>query len=158
MEIRQAGPEDADVLSELCMDVQQLHAEALPERFKPPDGPGFARDFMRERLAQPEAIFFVAAIEGVDAGYVYARRVDRPDNPFTFAYKGVYIDQISVKPAFRGRGCGAALITAVVEMARTWGASEVTLDTHLFNENARVFFASQGFATNILRMAREDLA
>lgn len=104
MEIRRAKIEDAAILSALSVDVQRLHAQALPARFKQPQSDDYALQFMQEHLAEPLSCFFIARQDGEDIGYIWARIVDRPENEFTLAWKYIYIDQISVKPAYHRKG------------------------------------------------------
>ena len=147
MEIRKATTKDAATLSALNVDVQRIHAAAFPEIFKQPENDSFALDFMLERLADPLNTFLIVSDHGVDAGYVFVKIIDRPENPFTHAWKFLYIDQISVKPAYRGRGYGKALMQAVRKLAQEMGIETIALDTWSFNEQALAFFREQGFAT-----------
>jgi ribosomal protein S18 acetylase RimI-like enzyme len=160
MEIRRAKIEDAAILSALSVDVQRLHAQALPRRFKQPQSDDYALQFMQEHLAEPFSYFFIARQDGLvaeDIGYIWARIVDRPENDFTFAWKFVYIDHISVKPAYQGKGYGKLLIDQVRALADQEGIDIIALDTWYFNEDAQAFFASQGFEPFKLQMwLKED--
>jgi GNAT superfamily N-acetyltransferase len=62
------------------------------------------------------------------------------------------VEEISVRPAFRRRGCGKALIAAVRELARELQVDRVGLDHWEFNRAAHDFFAQQGFVTISERM------
>jgi ribosomal protein S18 acetylase RimI-like enzyme len=152
MEIRRANLEDAGILSALNADVQRLHADALPHLFKQPEDDAFALQFMREQLSDPRSYFFIGSLDGEDIGYIFARVIDRPENPYTYAWHYVYIDQISVKPAYQNKGCGKLLIQEVVKLAAEVGADWVGLDTWSFNEQAITFFEKQGFSTFNQRM------
>ena len=147
MEIRRATREDAESLSALNVEVQMLHALAQPGIFKVPEGDTFAVQFMQERLEQPGHYFFIAGLEGVDIGYVYARLVDRPENPYTYAWKNLYIDQICVREDYRRIGCGERLMAAVSALAREMGIDTILLDTWEFNQAALSFFKKQGLET-----------
>lgn len=145
MDIRLATMADVGALSALNVDVQNVHAAALPHIFKHISDPGFAVPYIAEQLSNPNTYFYIASMDGEDAGYVYARVVRRPENAYMHAWEFVYIDQISVKPAQQGRGCGAALIQAVRDLAREQGITTVALDTWFCNEKAQALFARQGF-------------
>ena len=154
MQIRRAAIEDAETLSRLNVDVQRLHAQALPQLFKTPESDGFALQFMREHLSDPHNYFFIARLDGEDIGYVFARLIDRPENPFMHAWKYITIDQISVQPAHQGQGCGSQLMEQVRTLARDEGIPTIALDTWSFNREAQDFFIRQGFDTFNLRMWR----
>jgi len=155
MEIRLATLADAELISALNVDVQNVHAEALPHIFKHVADSSFAIPYITEQLENPNNYFFIASIDGEDAGYVYARVVRRPENAYMHPWNFVYIDQISVKPAYQRQGCGTALIQAVRELAREQGISTIAIDTWFFNEKAQAFFAREGFAMFNMRMWME---
>jgi ribosomal protein S18 acetylase RimI-like enzyme len=107
---------------------------------------------MREQLSDSCNYFFIVNLDGEDIGYIFARVEDRPENPYTHAWHYVYIDQISVKPAYQKMGCGKRLIEEVVRLAKEVGADWIALDTWAFNEGAISFFKKQGFVTFNQRM------
>lgn len=152
MEIRLATITDVESISALNMDVQNVHAAALPHIFKHVTDPGFAVPYYTELLNDANNRIFIASIDGENVGYVYARVIRRSENAYKNPHDMVYIDQISVKPAYQGRGCGAALIQAVRDLARQQGITTVAIDTWFFNEKAQAFFAHQGFTMFNMRM------
>lgn len=152
MEIRLALQTDVNSISALNVDVQNIHAEALPHIFKHVSDPGFAVPYITEQLSDPNNYFFIASINGEDAGYIFAHVVRRPENAYMHPWNYVYINQISVKPVYQQHGCGAALIQAVRELAKEQGITTVAIDTWFFNEKAQAFFANQGFTMFNQRM------
>lgn len=152
MEIRLATMADVESISALNVDVQNVHAEALPHIFKHVSDPGFAVPYITELMNAPNNCFYIASIDGEDVGYIYARVVRRPESAYMHPWDFVYIDQISVKPAYQRRGCGAALIQATRELAKEQGITTVAIDTWFFNEKAQAFFAGQGFSMFNMRM------
>jgi GNAT superfamily N-acetyltransferase len=152
MEIRLATIADVEVISALNMDVQNVHAAALPHIFKHVSDPGFAVPFITESLNDPNNYFYIASIDGEDVGYVFAHVVRRPDSAYMHPWNYVYINQISVKPAYQGKGCGAALIQAVCDLAREQGITTVAVDSWFFNEKAQAFFARESFVMFNKRM------
>jgi len=152
METRRGTQEDALTLSTLNVDVQKIHADALPNIFKQPGSDDFAQQFMLERLADPLNYFIIARLDGEDIGYIYARIIDRLGNPFMHPWKYFYIEQISVKPGYQGRGYGESLIQAVRQAAQEQGIETIALDTWFFNKQAQSFFRKNGFVTFNERM------
>jgi ribosomal protein S18 acetylase RimI-like enzyme len=155
MNIRQALPVDSLLLSSLCMDVQRLHAENHSDVFKMPGSEDFAVSFFDEVLAEPAATIFIAE-ENKDAiGYVLCRLIERPETSFTFGARTLHIDQISVRPAARGQGVGAALIQQAELLAKQLNVQRIQLDSWDFNLNAHTFFERLGFEKYNLRFWRK---
>jgi ribosomal protein S18 acetylase RimI-like enzyme len=144
--IRRASAADADLLSCLNADVQALHADAMPWRFKPPSPAGFAAA-AAELIARPDAIILIAELHGEPAGYAYAQVFRNTETPSHFAYDMVYLHHISVRPDFRKKGAGTALLQAVRSAGQELGVGLVALDVWSFNEPARRFFRRHGFTT-----------
>jgi len=140
------------LLAELNQDVQRIHAEAHPDWFKQPNQlDAVAVDFATRILGDTQEYVYIAEVDSEAVGYICARRVDRPENPYTYAQTLMLIDQISVKPRFQGRGCGRKLIQAVVDLAMTNRIERVILDTYAFNIKAQAFFSEMGFARMSMR-------
>lgn len=153
MKIRLATGEDAGILAGLNQDVQRIHADAMPHRFKQSDDlTPFRKDFEERILGNPNGYTFIAEVDGNPAGYISALIIQRPENAYTYAMRFVHIDQISVRPAFRKQGCGRALMQAVFDLAKREGIACVTLDTWAFNTEAHKFFARMGFEVFNYRM------
>lgn len=145
--IRRATPADAEAVASLNADVQAMHAEALPWRFKPPGPATFPPEAAAALIAKPESIIFVADIQMVrrPVGYIYAEAMRRDETPFTYAHEAVYIHHISVRPEFREQDLGEALLDAVRAAAAERKIELITLDVWSFNAAARSFFRRNGF-------------
>jgi ribosomal protein S18 acetylase RimI-like enzyme len=59
-----------------------------------------------------------------------------------------YVAELYVAPAKRGEGRGRALMTAVLELARTEGADYIELGTEETDTAARALYESLGFTNN----------
>jgi ribosomal protein S18 acetylase RimI-like enzyme len=144
--IRKAIEQDAATVAALNADVQAVHATAMPWLFKPPGPDTFPPAAVKDLLAQPDNLVFIAEVDGTAAGYAYAQIVERPETPFIYAHNMTYLHHISVKPLYRRHGVGSALIAAVRAAATEFGIALVALDVWTFNEEARAFFRRRGFA------------
>ena len=147
MEIRKATLEDALILSTLNVDVQRLHAEAMPQLFKQPGDATFAVQFMREQLLDPLNHLYIGFVKDEATGYILARLIERPENLIMYAWTYLSIEQISVKPSYRHMGCGTKLVDAVKDLASEMRIATITLTTWAFNEGGLSFFRKQGFET-----------
>lgn len=152
MEIRRAALSDVQTISALGVDVHELHVAAQPDYFKPVTGEDWAVPAVMARMADPASYYFIVSVDGEDVGYVLAQLRDRPENVHCYRLRSLYIEEISVRPAFRRRGCGAMLVAAVRDLGRALQVDRIVLDHWEFNQAAHGFFADQGFVTYSERM------
>jgi len=145
MNIRQAVSTDSLLLSSLCVDVQNLHAEHHPDIFKTPQSDDFAVSFFEEMLAAPAITIYIAEENAQALGHIFCKLIERPESPFTYANRFLHIDQISVRPNAQRRGVGTALMNQVEKLAGELGVSKIQLDSWDFNTQAHVFFERLGF-------------
>lgn len=146
LRVRRASADDAALISSLNVDVQALHAAALPHRFKPPTDATFPPAEAAALLKNPDTLAFVAEMDSQAAGYAYAEKMAQPETSFRQAYQMIYIHHVSVRPQFRRRGVGTALLAAVRAAANEAGLTLIALDVWTFNAEARAFFARHGFS------------
>lgn len=145
MHVRKATEADAEILAELSLDVLRMHADAYPHMFKQPQDSAESLAFMQKQLADPDATLLLLNLDGQDMGYAYVRVAEREENPFVFGHKYLYLHHISLRPEARGKGGGAALISAVKEVAAELDLGRIDLETWSFNTKAHGFFQDQGF-------------
>lgn len=152
VEIRPATKDDASVISMLNADVQAIHADALPWRFKQPGPETFTPKDAEALLSRAGHVAFLALVDGAPAGYVAAQLVRNPETAFHHAHSMIYVHQISVRPDFRRRGVGRALLDAVKAHGDASGISLLALDTWAFNEKALAFFRGYGLVDYNVRL------
>ena len=145
MQIRLATLDDAEIISTLNMDVQRIHAEALPHLFKPPSKETFPSLLIREWLANPNIYIYIGYLDGQAIGYIYAEARYQPETSWRYELDSVYIHHISLKPEYQAKGYGGKLIEAVKGLANEKGISLIALDVWSFNTRAKTFFQKQGF-------------
>jgi ribosomal-protein-alanine N-acetyltransferase len=144
--VRAVTSEDAAALSALNADVQDLHARALPWRFKPPGPDSFAAADVAALLIRPETVMRIAEVDAQPVGYAYAEIIRRPETGSYHAYDLVYLHHLSVRPSHRRQGVGGALLDAVRAAGQSVGIELVALDVWTFNDTARAFFQRHGFS------------
>jgi GNAT superfamily N-acetyltransferase len=143
--VRRASKADAAAISRLNADVQAVHAAALPGWFKPPGAGTLPPEAAAELIEDPDSLVFLAELGSEPAGYAYAEVIRRPEEPWRETYEMVYLHHISVRPEFRRKGVGKALVGAWRAAAEELGIALLALDVWSFNEDARRFFQRQGF-------------
>lgn len=64
------------------------------------------------------------------------------------------IQELVVAEEHRGKGVGAALLDAAVEMAEDFGVDEISVTTGESNDKAKALYVSRGFANQGILMER----
>jgi len=108
-----------------------IDVEALLE-FGYADGP----DELVAEFGLPNGRLLLASVDGQVVGCAAMRRL----SPQIGEIKRVY-----VRPAFRGRGLGRALIETVIAAARLIGYRRLRLETASFMKDAQALYLSLGF-------------
>ena len=132
--VRPAVHEDAGVLAALVTELAAF--EHLDHEC------GITTEAVREHLLglnrSAEAV--IATLDGVTAGFaVYYRTFS------TFAARpGIFLEDLYIRPAFRHRGLGRALLQYVGTIAARNGAGRFEWTTLKWNDNARKLYASIG--------------
>ena len=153
IEVRAATRDDVEALAEIWPAVHDKHVRANPWYHKPL-APGGARRLAEGLFERDGMHVFLATLDGSPVGFVAVILGDRPERDATHARRVVFVDTIAVKESAQGHGCGKALIDVAVAMAREAGATSVELEVWDFNEQARGFFAAQGFGPMYARLRR----
>jgi ribosomal protein S18 acetylase RimI-like enzyme len=152
VEIRAATKDDAALIAMLNADVQALHADAVPWRFKQPGPETFTPKDAEALLSRANHVAFLAHVDATPAGYVVAHLMRNPETAFHYAHAMIYVHQISVRPDFQRRGVGRALLDAVKAHGAANGISLLALDTWTFNAKALAFFRAYGLVDYNVRL------
>jgi GNAT superfamily N-acetyltransferase len=130
VQIRPVAAADIAHLERIENDADALLVDLLhPDRWNPAP-PG------AERLAEGGILLVAEDEEGTVVGFVHV---------LEFA-GGAHLEQVSVLPAFGGRGIGRMLVEAAKEAARGAGYDRLTLRTFADVPWNAPFYASAGFA------------
>lgn len=144
MNIRQAEEKDIPRLGELLLQVCGVHHQGRPDLFRA-GGRKYDDEELRALLRDPERPILVVLDDGGQAlGYafcVYQRHQGEGSfNDMTT----LYLDDLCVDEVCRGRHVGRALYDAVLELARSAGCYNVTLNVWTCNESAMRFYEACG--------------
>ena len=145
LKVRAATVADADTISSLNDEVQNVHAEALPHLFKPGSRETFSAKEVTEILTQPDNHIFLAYFDEEPAGYIYCEIRRRVESPAMYARNQIYILHVSVNRSHRRKGVATALFSAVTVLAKDVGIRRLGPDVWSFNTDAIAFFEREGF-------------
>ena len=134
--IRTATPDDAEVLTELIVELATY--EKLREKATP-DPEALRRQLQPD--AQPRVEAFLAETDaGTPIGFALFFH-----NYSTFLTNfGLYLEDLYVRPAHRGRGVGLSLLQRVAQVAHDRGCQRLDLAVLDWNAPAIAFYESLG--------------
>ena len=149
--IRLASEADIPRLEDLLYQVHGLHAEGRPDIFIP-GCKKYTADQLKEILADPvNTPVFVATADGVLVGYCFCiRQVQSAASMQKIST--LYIDDLCVDAAMRGKGFGKILYDHAVEYARENGYYNLTLNVWACNHSAMRFYEKCGLAVQKVGM------
>jgi len=143
--IRRAVPDDYEAICELADLMDAPQREALPDRFRKPDGPVRLRDRTERLMHDPDTFLAVAELGGRVAGVANCGLLRMGDFPQKHSITSLLVRGIVVLPELRRRGIATALLGKAIEWAKEKAATEVQANVYDFNQPAADFFASRGF-------------
>jgi len=137
MTIREATADDADLLAEMIREAfatdTAWHRLASGD---PPRGPHTCTpEWVAGQMAKA-VWFYLVVIDDAPCGCV-GLELDDPET--------CHLKRLSVRPAFRGRGLGEALVAHVLRQAKALGATHMTLGLVADNTRLRNWYVRQGF-------------
>jgi ribosomal-protein-alanine N-acetyltransferase len=138
----------------MAAETRRESAEATIRAFRPtdvagvttilrevPEAANWTEESYREALNWPGTVAFVSEEEGKISGFILGRQV---------ADEGEILN-LGVKPAYRHRGEGGALLKAALGGFQSRGVSRVFLEVRESNETAMAFYERHGFSKKGLR-------
>jgi ribosomal protein S18 acetylase RimI-like enzyme len=153
--IRAAFDADLDALIRLNAQAQKLHAQVYPADFRSLTDEGEVGDVFASVMRETHHTILLAQIDDAVAGYAWFEIQDRPQTPFTWAKKRVFLHHICVDCGHRRLGVGSALISQVEERVIAGGIAEVALDMWPLNDTAHAFFKSCALKTYRLFLRKQ---
>lgn len=144
MEIRRAKEQDMDGINKLLLQVCLVHHNGRPDLFK-----YGAKKYTDEELRaiirdDKRPIFTAVGEDGTILGYAFCIFQQQIGNNILTDIKTLYIDDLCVDEAIRGRHIGRKLYDHVLAYARENGCYNVTLNVWSCNEAAMKFYRSCG--------------
>lgn len=146
MEIRFAQCQDIPGILKLLLQVGQVHHQIRPDIFRS-GAQKYTAAELEVILTDPKRPVF-AAVEGPQLlGYAFCIHRDYDGTGASTCRKELYIDDVCVDEAFRGRGIATALLKQVYTYAQAQHCTFVTLNVWNGNESARRFYEHMGLTT-----------
>lgn len=143
--VRAARPEDWLAVQSLLRELDELHAELVPEYFRPATR---TEPEWRRLLGDSTALALVAldAGEGTSTvGFLSLRIYDTPADPTMVPRRRGHLETLIVNARQRRRGIGRRLLATATDWARARGATEMVLTTWVGNAEADAFYERLGY-------------
>ena len=153
IEIRRADIDDLDCLMQWRMEVLR-EVFSIPDRQPVEQLERENRRYYREALPSGRHIACFAVLEGEAigcGGICLYQEMPSPDNP---TGRCAYLMNIYVRPRFRGRGAGKAIVRWLVEQAEQKDIPKIYLET---SQAGRPLYRSAGFLPmeDMMKLRRE---
>lgn len=141
--IRPAREGDIPRVVELLRQVNEVHHTIRPDLFKT-DSRKYNDDELHAVFADPETPVFVYEADREVLGYAFCVvQIHENDNNLVDG-KTLYLDDLCVDEAARGRGIGTTLYRFVLDYAKRIGCHNVTLNVWEGNDAALAFYRKCG--------------
>lgn len=143
MTVRRAEEKDIPVLKTLLMEVLNIHAQRRPDIFVP-NTTKYTDEELVKMISDPRTPIFVYDEDGTVLGYAFCIYKERAHSNNMTDIRTLFIDDLCVDAAARGKHVGESLYHYVKDYARANGFYHVTLNVWSFNEKAIGFYEAMG--------------
>lgn len=140
--VRKAEKKDIAGLTALLYQVDAVHHAIRPDLFKG-NTPKYSEEELEAILDDGNSPVFVYD-DGKVSGHAFCQIISVRHHRLMQDIKTLYIDDICVDEAARGRHIGRALYEYVRDYARSIGCHNITLNVWEGNDAARAFYTSMG--------------
>lgn len=140
--IRKAERRDIAGLTALLYQADAVHNAIRPDLFKA-NTPKYSEEELEEILCDRNSPIFVYD-DGKVEGHAFCQIKEVKDHRLLQDIRTLYIDDICVDEAARGKHIGKALYEHVREYARSIGCHNITLNVWEGNDAATAFYRSMG--------------
>jgi ribosomal protein S18 acetylase RimI-like enzyme len=140
--VRKADTNDIGRIIDLLRQVDMVHHEIRPDLFKP-DTTKYSEQELEALLRDDSKPIFVYD-DGKVLGHAFCQITEVRDHVLLQDAKTLYIDDICVDEAARGKHVGKALYEYVREYAKSVGCYNITLNVWEGNGPALSFYRSMG--------------
>ena len=151
--IRKAELRDIPALGRLLYEVHKVHSDVRPDLFKA-GARKYTDEQLEEILQSGERPVFVAELDGQVAGYAFCIPKQLVGDRSMTDVRTLYIDDLCVDEAARGKHIGTKLYDFVLDFAKRQGYYNVTLNVWADNKAAVKFYEKIGLRIQKIGMEK----
>ncbi len=147
MNIRKAVIDDYNDIISLYMQSDFYHYINEPYIYLQVETNFRSKEYIQQIIDNNDSLFLVAELEDKIIGFIYAYRETKGSLPIHVRRTYLYIDNIVVKNNEQHKGCGKALLTEVIKIAKEQKYNDIVLNVYSFNKTAIELYQKFGFST-----------
>ena len=152
--VRKATEKDIPKILELLVQVDMVHHLGRPDIFKGP-ATKYSAEELKVILQDDKTPVFVCVDENdVPLGHAFCVHKQELGSSVLTEIKSLYIDDICVDSAARGKHVGKTLYDHVIAYAREQGCYNVTLNVWTCNPGAMKFYEAMGLVPQKIGMEK----
>lgn len=154
LKVRRAVVKDIPKILDLLVQVDMVHHNGRPDIFKGP-ATKYSAGQLEKIISDSSTPVFVC-VDGVDnpLGHAFCIHKQVVGDSVLTDIRTLYIDDICVDSAARGRHVGKTLYDAVISYAREQGFYNVTLNVWSCNPTALKFYEAMGLVPQKIGMEK----
>jgi len=153
--IREVTAADYENLFDLFDEIDSLHRDNLPRRFKKANGPAREKGYFLGLIENEKHGLFIAEIGEELVGFVHVIIADAPSFPIVVPRRFAILDSIVVNASYQQHGIGKLLMDKMQAWAINKGATSIELNVYEFNETAISLYEKLGYRTLSRKMSKE---
>ena len=153
LNIRSAELRDIPALGRLLYEVHKVHSDVRPDLFKA-GARKYTDEQLEEILQSGERPVFVAEQDGQVVGYAFCIPKQFVGDRSMTDVRTLYIDDLCVDEAARGKHIGTKLYGFVLDFAKRQGYYNVTLNVWADNKAAVKFYEKIGLRVQKIGMEK----
>ena len=150
--VRRAEERDIPRILTLLSQVLELHAKIRPDIFIPGTTKYSAEELTAILRDEQTPVYAAAGGDDLLIGYAFCQVRTQPFTSTMVPFTSLYIDDLCVDEAFRGKQVGKLLLEHVRAEANRLGCYEITLNVWEGNDSARGFYEAMGFGVKETQM------
>ncbi len=152
--IRKAEPKDLEAVNCLLRQVLKVHHIGRPDLFRA-EGKKYTDEQLMAIFANPDTPVFVYEADGNVQGYAFCA-LQKQDACNLEPITTLYIDDLCVDEAARGKRIGSKLFEYVKAFAKEKGCHNITLHVWACNPGAMAFYKAMGMKPQYTSMELRD--
>lgn len=143
MVIRMAKETDIPQMIDLLLQVGQVHHKARPDLFRA-GAQKYNEESLKKLLMDERRPILAAEEDGLMVGYAFCILQITENDPVLCDRRVLYIDDLCVDAAQKGKGTAQALYSAAIALAKKLNCDSLTLNVWCGNDRAMRFYEKCG--------------
>lgn len=145
MQIRAADAPDVASIEALFEELDALHCQRLPYRFRASVGPVRSPEYLIQLVRGPDTAILLAEDAGNMLGFIHLALRTTPELPLFVPRRFALVENLIVAERARRRGVGRALMAEAEAWAHGRGVDSVELTVYEINDEAVAFYRALGY-------------